>query len=186
MAGKKTSVYLTSEMQEALAQSGRSLPEVIRTGLGMPPAVPRRAELAALLRELAQDGIFAQVPEPGVDPAKRLVGTIMGVDPEAVRDSPKLRPAAPQDRRPMPALDRRITQATDELISSWSQLWTSKPAQAYIDWVKEEVRSLLEQGVVPADIDRGLSQWYTAADSDPAQISGVVERVMEEGMRDEL
>jgi hypothetical protein len=180
--GKKTSVYLTDQMQEKLASSGRSLPEVIRTGLGMTPssAVPSRADLTAALREVVREALEGADPSP----EQRLVGAIFGEDPRAVRDAPKLH-AAPEpvpERPKLPTLDRRITSATEALVTEWSSALDNEPDPNMTLRVRTQVRLLLESGVVPADIARGLTQWQASDSSQtPELIPEVVEQVMEAG-----
>jgi hypothetical protein len=187
--GKKTSVYLTDQMQEKLASSGRSLPEVIRTGLGMTPssAVPSRADLIAALREVVRESI-AQDPaaqdSPDASPEQRLVGAIFGQDPGKVRDAPRLRaaPEPPPERPKLPTLDKRITQSADALVTEWSSALDNEPGPDLTLRVSAQVRLLLESGVVPADVGRGLTRWQ-ASDSSavPELIPEVVEQVMEAG-----
>lgn len=176
--GKKTSVYLTDQMQEKLASSGRSLPEVIRTGLGMTPssAVPSRADLTAALREVVREALEGQGPSP----EQRLVGAIFGEDPHAVRDSPKLQ--AVTDRPRLPTLDRRIMVSMEALVTEWSSSLDNEPEPDFKTRVSIQVRLLLESGVVPADIARGLARWQASDSSQtPELIPEVVEQVMEAG-----
>ena len=191
--GKKTSVYLTDQMQEKLETSGRSLPEVIRTGLGMTPssAVPSRADLVAALREVVRESLAGQPADPrDASPEQRLVGAIFGEDPGKVRDAPKLRaapdpapePVPPPERPKLPTLDKRITQSAEALVTEWSSALDNEPDPAMTLRVSAQVRLLLESGVVPADVARGLTRWQ-ASDSSavPELIPEVVEQVMEAG-----
>jgi len=196
--GKKTSVYLTDEMQEKLHSSGRSLPEVIRTGLGMAPAAaaPSRADLTAALREVV--GSLAASPEAQdprqASPEQRLVGAIFGEDPDAVREAPKLH-AAPEPavdptimvpmavtRPKLPTLDRRIRESMNALVTEWAAGLDNEPDGYFTQRVETQVRLLLESGVVPADVARGLAQWQAGDSSGtPELIPEVVEQVMEAG-----
>jgi len=178
--GKKTSVYLTDEMQARLASSGRSLPEVIRTGLGMSPATaaPSRADLTAALREVVRESLAEG--NHGASPEQRLVGAIFGEDPVAVRDSPKLQ-AVPERPR-LPTLDKRIVASMDALVTEWSSSLDNEPEPDFRTRVSIQVRLLLESGVVPADIARGLARWQASdSASVPELIPEVVEQVMEAG-----
>jgi len=196
--GKKTSVYLTDQMLEQLASSGRSLPEVIRTGLGMVPAtaVPTRADLTAALREVVRESLAAVPDDSGATPEQRLVGAIFGTDPDTVRDMPKphavpepsggpvqepMIPAA-AGRPKLPTLDRRIKESMHALVTEWAAGLDNEPDGGFTQRVEDQVRTLLESGVVPADIGRGLVQWQ-AGDSRavPELIPETVEQVMEAG-----
>ncbi len=188
--GKKTSVYLTDEMVRLLDASGRSLPEVIRTGLGMSPSMPSRADILHAVKQAVAEGL-ADVPQitreveaapeqdlPGVpqhihpDGARRLTGAIFGEPGENVRERP--RPV-----RRLPAMDRRLLTATEGLVTEWSAQWASRPDDTYIETVKAEIRGLLERGVVPADISMGIAQWWADPDPLPGHLPEVVEQVAE-------
>ena len=196
--GKKTSVYLTDQMLEKLAVSGRSLPEVIRTGLDMSPAtaVPSRADLTAALREVVRESL-ATGPDPrDASPEQRLVGAIFGERPDAVRDMPKphavLEPVpepvpepvvpAVGGRPKLPTLDRRIKESMNALVTEWAAGLDNEPGDFLTQRVEAQVRLLLESGVVPADVARGLTQWQ-ASDSRavPELIPETVNQVMEAG-----
>jgi hypothetical protein len=200
--GKKTSVYLTDQMLEKLAASGRSLPEVIRTGLDMSPAtaVPSRADLTAALREVMRESLAIQPQVPvQASPEQRLVGAIFGEDPNGVRDMPKPHAAAEPAAAPVPAepivvvpvaverpklptLDRRITSSMNALVTEWTAGLDNEPEGAFAQRVEGQVRLLLESGVVPADIARGLAEWQAGDSSQtPELIPEVVEQVMEAG-----
>lgn len=202
MAGKKTSVYLTQEMLDKLASSGRSLPEVIRTGLDMAPAASSPADLLETvrgvvrqtMREQLTSAVAAEAPPPG--PEQRLVGAIFGEDPQTVREHPKPHvvtefsesqdPAVTIPRatgRPkLPTLDRRIKDSMHALVTEWAAALDNEPQSAFTERVESQVRLLLESGVVPADIARGLSQWQLSDSAGvPELIPEVVEQVMEAG-----
>lgn len=172
--GKKTSVYLTDQMLAQLEKSGRSLPEVIRTGLGMAPAaVSSRPELVAALREAVRDALRSGVEG-------NLAGAISGENPEDVHDAPKL--TVVPERPKLPTLDRRITQSTEALVTEWSSTLDNEPEPPLQERVRGQVHLLLESGVVPADIARGLARWQASDSSGtPELIPEVVEQVMESG-----
>jgi hypothetical protein len=112
---------------------------------------------------------------------------ILPIHPACVPVQPETpEPAIPELELDLPApppvvgaieLTGRIDRGADTVVGEWLEQCGTRPPDSVIARVGKQVRKLIGEGMVPADISAGLAAWQ-AKGLDPAAIPSMVNAAM--------
>jgi hypothetical protein len=131
-------------------------PESLPNDSGNPPET--LAKTSALSREQGAGSREGNPPTEAADPAPQ-----QRPDAEII----ELFPGAP---KPAPA-------TTDELVADWLEHIPKRPPGSVIGRVGKHIKTMLGEGIDPADVRRGVAAW-AAKGKDPSALPSIVNEVM--------
>lgn len=86
-------------------------------------------------------------------------------------------PTAARKTRPRESLAKEEQPAAQALIGEWIEHCRKRPPDRVIGQTSKHIKSMLEEGIDPEDIRRGLAMWHSRG-LDPSVLPSVVNEVM--------
>lgn len=97
---------------------------------------------------------------------------------QAATPTPGTAPPEPSFNHPLPVSEPSLAATAQTIVGEWIDRCAKRPPKTVIGQIAKRVAGLLDEGIHPDDVRRGLAQWMTKDDVHPSVLDSIVNGLM--------